>query len=289
MYLKKYKKSIKSTFRLILKDKISLIGLIMVLSFILLGTIGPMVIPYDVRGDPSKIYLPPSWEHPLGTDFQGRDILSQIVHGTPIVLKVAFLSGLFTVLIALLIGSIAGFKGGLIDSIFMAIADVILTLPIMPLFMVLSALIKFKNVEVLSLLIAIFSWPALSRAIRSQILSMKEREFVEAAKALGFGTLNIILYEIIPNIMPFIAVSFIFASIQAIYIQVGLAYLGLVPYIGENWGIMINRAWTLGAIFYKGSFMYIMSPIIAIILLNTALMLFSRALEYLFNPRIRGE
>jgi len=111
MYLERYKKSVEYTLRLILKDKLGLAGLIIVLGFILLGIIGPMVVPYDVRGDPTKIYLPPSWEHPLGTDFQGRDVFSQIVHGTPIILKVAFLSGLFTVLIALLVGSIAGFRG----------------------------------------------------------------------------------------------------------------------------------------------------------------------------------
>ncbi|MEM0262003.1 MAG: ABC transporter permease [Nitrososphaerota archaeon] len=270
------------------RNKSGTVGLAILLLFIVLGTVGPMVVPKPVS-DPSKIYLPLSWEHPFGTDFEGKDVFAQIVHGTPIVLQIAFLTGLLTILIAIVLGSISGFKGGLLDTVIMFAADIILTIPFIPLFMVLATIIKFSDARAIALLLAAFSWPSIARAIRSQILALRETTFIEAAKIIGYSTIEIIFREMLPNIAPFIAVSFIFASINAIYAQVGLAFLGIVPYIGENWGIMINRAYTYGAIFYSKSFWYNMAPILMIILLQTGLILFSRLLEDVLNPRVREE
>ena len=285
--LRRYAEGLKEVFKIIVSDKAGLVGFIIIIIYILMGTIGPMVVPYPAAGNPNEVYLPPSWEHPLGTDFEGKDVFAQIVHGTPVVLTVAFLTGFLTTLIGVFLGALAGFKGGIADTIIMGTADFILTIPQFPLFAVLSALVKFKDVTMLSVLLASVSWPTLARAIRSQILSMKEREFIEAARLLGFSTFDIIFTEMIPNIMPYIAVSFMFNSIYAIYAQVGLAYLGLVPFIGENWGLMLNRAWVLGAFFYEGSIWYIISPIIAIVGLQIGFLLFARVLEVIFNPRLR--
>ncbi|MDK6028110.1 ABC transporter permease [Ignisphaera sp. 4213-co] len=272
--------------RILSKNKIGMLGLVILLFFIVLGSIGPLIIPRPTS-NPTAIYLPPSLEHPFGTDFEGKDVFAQIVHGTPIVLQIAFLTGFLTVIISFTLGALSGYRGGLVDSIIMFISDVILTIPFIPLFMVLATVVKFNEARIIALLLAVFSWPPIARAIRSQVLALRETTFIEAARIIGYSSIEIVFREILPNIAAFIAVSFIFASINAIYAQVGLAFLGIIPYIGENWGIMINRAYTYGAIFYSKSFWYNMAPIIMIILLQLGLLLFSRLLEDFLNPRVR--
>jgi peptide/nickel transport system permease protein len=273
--------------KIIASSKAGLAGFIGLLLYISMAVFGPYIVPLDTRPKPEKRYLPPSWEHPLGTDFEGKDIFSQIINGARDVLFVAFMAGTLTVLIATLLGSIAGFKGGLWDSIIMAVDEVLLTIPQFPLLSVLAALVRLNNFT-LAAIIGVLSWPALARAIRSQVLSLKERDFIEAARALDLGTRHIVLVEIMPNLMPYIVVSWILSMTGAIYSQVGLVFLGFVPFTSHNWGVMINMAWTWGAIYYKTSVWYILSPILAITGFQLSAILFARSLENVFNPRLRG-
>jgi peptide/nickel transport system permease protein len=169
----------------------------------------------------------------------------------------------------------------------MAVDEVLLTIPQFPLLSVLAALVRLNNFT-LAAIIGVLSWPALARAIRSQVLSLKERDFIEAARALDLGTRHIVLVEIMPNLMPYIVVSWILSMTGAIYSQVGLVFLGFVPFTSHNWGVMINMAWTWGAIYYKTSVWYILSPILAITGFQLSAILFARSLENVFNPRLRG-
>jgi len=184
---------------------------------------------------------------------------------------------------------LAGFKGGFIESIIMYAADILLTIPQFPLLMMIVGLriMNFSDPLPLSLLLAALSWPSLCRAIRSQVLSIKERDFIEAAKALDLGTKHIMFSEIMPNMMSYIAVSFVYAMTGAVYSQVGLVVLGFIPFQITNWGVMINRAWSLGTLYYKNSIWQILFPIIMIAVLQTASIMFSRSLEAIFNPRLR--
>lgn len=273
--------------RMIARTKAGLAGFIGLIIYILMATLGPLVVPLDVKPKPHQAYLPPSLEHPLGTDFEGKDIFSQIINGARDVLFVAFLAGTVTVAIATLLGSIAGFKGGFIENLIMTATDIVLTIPQFPLLSVLAALVRLDNFS-LALIIGVLSWPALARAIRSQVLSLRERDFIEAARALGLGLRHTLFVEIMPNLMPYIVVSWIFSMTSAVYAQVGLVFLGFVPFTSHNWGVMINLAWTWGAIFYKNSVWYILSPIAAIAGFQLCAIMFSRALEEIFNPRLRG-
>ena len=272
--------------KIIVHNKAGLIGFIGLLIYIFMAIAGPYIVPLDTIPKPEQRYLPPSWEHPLGTDFEGKDIFSQIVNGARDVLFVAFLAGTITVLIATVLGSIAGFKGGLWDNAIMAVDEILLTIPQFPLLSVLAALTRLDNFT-LALVIGVLSWPALARAIRSQVLSLKEREFIEAARALGLDAKHIVFTEIMPNLMSYIVVSWILSMTGAVYSQVGLVFLGFVPFTSHNWGVMINLAWTWGAIYYKNSVWYIISPIMAITGFQLSAILFSRALEEIFNPRLR--
>ena len=203
------------------------------------------------------------------------------------VLIVAFVAGAISTFIAVVLGSLSALAGGRLDSGLMGVADIFLTIPTLPLLIVLAGLFKFNNILILALILGLLSWPSLSRAIRAQVLSLRERDFVESARALDLGTGHIITREIMPNMASYLVVSLIFAMTAAVYAQVGLVFLGLVPLSGTNWGVMLQLAWTKGAIFYPKALWYIMGPVLAIALFQLSLVFMTRSLEEVFNPRLR--
>ena len=263
-------------------------GLIGIGLYVLVSFVGPLVVPLNTTVDLTAIYAPPSLAHPLGTDYQGRDVLNQIIWGGRDILIVAFLAAVLSTLIAVGFGSLGALVGGPIDSAVVGITDVILTIPRLPLLVVLAALLRLNSILILALIVGALSWPSLLRAVRAQVLSLRGREFVEAAQALDLGLRHIIFAEVLPNMRSYIAISFILAMTQAIYAQAGLIFLGLVPLSGTNWGVMINLAWVRGAVFFRDSLPYILAPVLAIALFQLALVSLASALEDIFNPRLRG-
>jgi peptide/nickel transport system permease protein len=229
--------------------------------------------------------------HLLGTDTQGRDIYNHIVNGGETLIVTAVLAGIFSTLIAIVLGASAGLLGGTVDRVFTTAANFVLTIPGFPLLVVLAALLgdKLSNFVFLAALIAALSWPVLMRAIRSQVLSLREREFVEAARALDLGLPHIIMREILPNMMSFVAISFIFAITGAMYQQVGLIFLGMaeIEVSTSNWGVMLTFGRSRGTLFSTDSASMVLSPIIAIALFQVCMVLFARALEEMFDPRLR--
>lgn len=274
--------------KLLSRNRVGFLGFLMVVFFILFSYIGPYFIPLDTSADIGMIYHPPSLAHPLGTDHQGRDIFSQIVHGGRELLTVAFIAAAISTFIAITFGSLTAFAGGLFDSLIMSVTDLFLTIPRFPLLLVLAGFIKLNNPIFLSLLLGLLAWPTLLRAVRAQVLSLKQRDYVEAARALDLGTAHILFAEVLPNMMTYIIISFTLAVTYAIYDQVGLVLLGLVPLATNNWGVMINLAWVRGAIFFKDSLWYILSPVAMIALFQLSLVSLTRSLEEVFNPRLRG-
>jgi peptide/nickel transport system permease protein len=274
--------------RLLRTRPVGLAGLIGIVLFVVVSFVGPLLVPLETRVDLTAIYAAPSFGHPLGTDYQGRDVLNQIIWGGRDIMIVAFLAALLSTLIAVTFGALGAVVGGALDSAILAITDVILTIPRLPLLVVLAALLRLNSILILALIVGALAWPSLLRAVRAQVLSLKEREFVEAARSLDLGLGHIIFAEILPNMRSYIAISFILAMTQAIYAQAGLIFLGLVPLSGTNWGVMINLAWVRGAVFFRDSLPYILSPVLAIALFQLALVSLASALEDIFNPRLRS-
>lgn len=276
-----------TSLKLLARNRVGFVGLV-VLALIILGVlVGPLFVTLDDETHVTQIGQPPSAAHWLGTDRQGRDTFSFIVHGGKDILYIAFLAGLISTVIAVIFGSLAAFVGGLFDTVVMSVADVILTVPRFPILAVLAAVVKFDNPLLLAVLIGVLAWPSLLRAIRAQVLSLRERDYIEAARALDLGTRHIILREILPNMMSYILISLIFAMTSATYEQVGLIFLGLAPLSGQNWAIMIYSANNAGSIWQKDSMYYILSPVLAIALFQLALVSMARSLEEIFNPRLR--
>jgi peptide/nickel transport system permease protein len=269
-------------------SKVGFAGFLGVVFILLLSYVGPYFWPIETGADIGRIYEPPSRQHWLGTDDSGKDIWVQIVNGGKDVIYVAVVAALISTAIAVTFGALAGFLGGWLDGGIVAITDIFLTVPRLPLLAVLATFIKLDNMTFLGVLLGLLGWPFLLRAVRAQIFSLKERDYVEAARALDLGVGHIIFREMLPNMMTYIVISFTLGMTNAVYEQVALIFLGLVPFSESNWSVMINWGWNHGAMFFKNSIWYIMSPVVAIALLQLAIISMSRSLELVFNPRLRS-
>ncbi|MGB9717780.1 MAG: ABC transporter permease [Thermoproteota archaeon] len=285
-------KRLSYIFKVFGRKPTAMAGLIIVVFFTLMALIGPFFFPLDIRAYPAKRYLPPSWEHPLGTDPYGRDVLMQIINGSRDALLIAALTGLVTIFIATVVGVSSGIIGGLFDEVLMRITETFLLLPQYPLLLLIAAILPAGRELTLfevSLIIGIVQWPATARAIRSQVLAIREKPFIEAARCLNLGNLHVIFREIIPNLMPYLVMNFFLALTGGIYSQVILFSLGILRFTSVNWGVMINIAMGESALINPKAWIYLFSPIACIVLLQTGLVLISSALEEVFNPRLRTE
>lgn len=280
---------IRKTFRILRRNRSGFIGLIMLVFLVLMSFVGPFIFPPEDSANVELIYNPPSWDHPLGTDFQGRDNLIQVINGGQDIMIVAFLAGIITTLIAVLVGSLSAFLGGWVDSLLMEVVNIWLTVPHFPLLAVLATLIKLDSPWLLALLLAMLSWAGLARQIRSQVLSLRKRDYVEAAVALGMPTRHIIFKEMLPNMMSYILIALVFSMTSAIFQQTGLVFLGLVPFSSANWGVMLSLAYAKGAIFQIDAAWNIIAPVLAIALFELSLVMLARSMDELFNPRLRTE
>ena len=276
-----------TTLRLMARNRVGFAGFLVVVAMVLISFVAPLFVELDETAHVEQIYAAPSRQHLLGTDSEGRDVLMQIIHGGRDILTVGFLAATMTTVIALVLGSISAYVGGRIDNVLTWLADVVLTIPQLPLLAVLAGILQFKSQAAMAVIIGLLAWPTLMRAIRAQVLSLKERDYVESARALDLGTSHILFKEIAPNMVGYIAINFTLALTAAMYASVGLIFLGLVPLSGNNWGVMINLAWVRGAIFFKDSIWYIMAPILVITIFQLALVAMTRSLSEVFDPRLR--
>jgi peptide/nickel transport system permease protein len=266
------------------------VGFSVTLVFVLMATIGPVVLPLEFMSfDLEKAYSPPSFEHPLGCDYFGRDVLRMIIAGSREVLMIGILAALLTTAIALIVGLTAGFMSGVVDATLMTIADIVLTIPGFPLLLVLASTVLSKAMDPLSLagVLSITAWAGLSRSIRSQVLAIKEREFIEAARCLGLRKIQIIFVEILPNLLPYIVTIIILGVTGAIYAQIGLFTLGVAPYSSINWGVMLNNAIQQAGAIHSTKYMNLLAPAFFIILLQLGLITLSGSLDETLNPRLR--
>jgi peptide/nickel transport system permease protein len=279
--------SLRQTLRIMARNRVGFAGFILTLFIVLLAMLGPFFVKLDLTAHTDLIYQGPSAAHWLGTDNQGRDILMLILTGGRQVVYVGALAAFLTVAIGVTLGSLAAVAGGWVDSVINGLAEIVITIPKFPLLLVLAGFIQLDSPTGLALILAAIGWGSLMRAIRSQVLSLKERDYVQAARALGLPTSHLLFKEIMPNMMSYILVQFVMNMTDAVYSQVGLVFLGIVPLESNNWGVMLQYAWRFGAIFSANSRWFLFVPIFMIVLLQYALVTMSRSLDEVFNPRLR--
>lgn len=263
------------------------IGIVIILFFALMAIFGPMLYPKQLPINPAELYAPPSWAHPLGTDFEGAGVLSEIITGSRYVLSAAALAALFTIGFGTAAGIVSGYFLGATDQIIMRVTDFILTIPGFPLLIVLSTIWSFGSPIAMGLVLGLTGWGGLARAVRSQTLSLRERGFIEAARALGLSDGHVIGREILPNISPYIAMNLLLSVTGGIYAEVGLFFLGVIPFQSNNWGVMLNLAFSNGAMYTPQSLLYMLSPMVCILLVTFGIVLTLDALDEILNPRLR--
>ncbi len=269
-------------------DKSAFLGALIIVLYILMATVGQVVVPLTNVTNPGLAYEAPSWAHWLGTDWAGKGVLAEVVHGSPPILMVAVSASLLMVAVGVLVGLSAGYAGGLADMILMRLADIFLTIPSLPLVIVLATFVKATNPLILAAILSVTSWAGLARAVRSQALSLRQRDFIEAASIQGLSRSTILFRQLLPNIGPYVAIHFLLGITGAIYAEVGLFLLGIAPFSSNNWGVMLNIAINQGGALYSSrSVFYLVSPMAAIVILQLGFVLFTRALDQLFNPRLR--
>lgn len=218
-------------------------GSAMVLVFACVAAFAPLLAPYDPRALSGESLEAPSAAHLLGTDNLGRDLLSQLVWGARSSLAVAVGVPACALALAVLVGTIAGLVGGLLDRVLMRIVDMYLSVPLLPLLILVTATVR-QSLLVTVVVIALLLWPFQARVLRGQVLSVRQRGFVAAARGLGKGRLYVIRRHLVPALGPLILAGFITLASIAIPLQAGLALLGLGDPNGVSWGNMLNRAYT---------------------------------------------
>jgi peptide/nickel transport system permease protein len=263
-------------------------GFLLLLALFLFGAIGSAQMdPKRANMGAVPLNLSPSAKYPLGTDGLGRDMLAVMVIGIPNTLKIGFLAGTVGVVIGTLIGLFAGYYRGVADSIFSSFADVMLVIPTLAILITVSAYVRVVTVELMAVIVGLLSWPLPARVIRSQTLSIRERLFVEVAKLSGQNDLEIIVFQILPNLTAYLAATFVGAVSGGILASVGLEVLGLGPQTIPTIGRTLYYAFKYTALF-RGMWWWWGPPVVTLATIFTGLFQISISLDKYANPRVKS-
>ncbi len=279
-----------------------LFGLAIFLAVLSIEFVGPLVwdkelafmasaptntVPIWVEGVPGPTFKPANPDHPLGTESQGRDMLAVLIVATPRSLRVGLIGAGVGMLVGIILGFTAGLLGGWIDTVISTLADVMITIPGLAVLVVIASYIPQIEIVSMALVMALFAWPLPTRLIRSQVLSMRERGYIQMAHLSGASTFDIMFKEIMPNLLPYLAASFTGAVASVILAATGVETLGLGPTRIPTLGMTINNALSFSAIF-RGMWWWWGPPIVMLVIIFVSLFLMTIGLDEVANPRLRG-
>ncbi|MDK2812620.1 MAG: peptide/nickel transport system permease protein [Petrotoga sp.] len=268
-------------------NKKAIVGLSIILFFVIVAVFAPFFAPYNPNDFVGPPYSQPTFNHPLGLDRMGRDILSQLIYGTRLSLIVGLSTGALMTSISILIGMTAGYFGGLVDRILSTIIDVFMVIPGLPLMIVIASYIRIRGVVPIILVIAFTSWAPGARVIRSQTLTMRGREFIPASKITGEKSGRIIFSEIMPNMFSLLSSNFFMACLTAIVGEASLEFLGFGDVSSITWGTMLYWAQNSSALL-NNSWGWVLAPGAAIATLGASFALLNFSIDEITNPRLRG-
>jgi peptide/nickel transport system permease protein len=294
----RFRRSFGNFWKVFRHSRMGLVGAFLLITVLLVAIFAPLLTPYTptqiMRGPDNRplIYAPPSVHPPLGTDDAGHDVWTLLVFGARISLMVGFVAGFISVFIGSTLGTLAGFYGGKTDTLLMRTTDVFLVIPDLPLTIILIAVIRQLNVGIptITVLIAVIGllyWTTTARLIRSQVLTVKERQFVARARAIGAGNGHIMRKHILPLILPLMTANTVLVISLAILVESGLAFLGLGDPSQPSWGTMLHFAFERNAISVGAWWVYL-PPGLAIVWTVLGCVLLGNVLEEIFNPRLKS-
>jgi peptide/nickel transport system permease protein len=265
------------------------VGLVILALYVLMAVFAPLIAPHDPLDGSFTPLLQPSGEHWLGTNTNGRDIASQLIFGSRVSLLVGLFGGALATAIALVVGLVSGYtEGTIVDDVLSFITNVALVIPALPLIITLVAYSDTRGVWLIVGIIALTSWAGAARSKRSQIITLRNRDFVTSAKFSGEGSARIIFSEIMPNMSSLVVAGFVGAATGAVGAEAGLAVLGLGDTRSVSWGTMLYQADAQGAI-QQGLLTWIFAPGLALAVLITAMSLINFGVDLLSNPHLRED
>lgn len=271
-------------------DRLGQFGILVLTCFIFIGIFAPALAPLEpfttYRGDDGSVLrvASPSLEHPLGTTQYGYDLLSQLILGTRVSLIVGVTAAFIAVFIGTNVGLISAYYGGAVDSVLMRITDIAYGLPFLP-FALVFLIVAGQSITSIIIAIALLMWRSTARVVRSQVLSHKERAYVESAEAAGASNLRIMYIHILPNALPLAFLYTSFSVAWAIIIEASISFLGFGDTEMISWGRMIFQAINADVIHF--AWWWVFPPGIAIILVVMSVFFISRSLEKLVHPNLR--
>lgn len=270
-----------------LRNGKALTGLVILGVFAVLAVIGEWVAPYDPSALGPDVMSPPSAAHWLGTTNLGQDVLSQLLVGTRGVLVVGLAAGLIATALGVVVGVTAGFVGGVGDEILSAVANIFLVIPALPLIIIIAGQLPSSGELTVAFVISVTGWAWGSRILRAQTLSLRRRDFVEAARANGESLWRIVLFEILPNLTAIIAASFVGTVTFAVLSEITLAFIGVTSISDWNWGTILFWAQSNQAL-ARGAWWWFVPAGLCIALLGMALALVNFGIDEFVNPRLRS-
>jgi peptide/nickel transport system permease protein len=256
--------------------------------FVLVAVFAPIVAPYDPQDSSFFPSEQPSAAHWLGTTQAGQDVFSQLVWGTRTSLIVGVLAGALATFISLLIGMTAGYMQGIVDDVLSFLINLGLVVPALPLMIALAAYSPVRGLTMIILVIGLTGWAWGARFKRAQVISLRTRDYITAAKFAGDGPFRIIFREVMPNMMSLVVLAYIGAANGAIGAEAGLEFLGLGDPTTVSWGTMLYWANNGGAML-TGQWAWLAAPGLALALLTTSLILVNFGVDALSNPQLREE
>ncbi|MBV9537935.1 MAG: ABC transporter permease [Acidisphaera sp.] len=264
------------------------VGLAILLLLVVFMVGGRFVVDVDnAQALSAPALQPPSWDYPFGTDRQGRDLLAVMVAGTPLTLRIGFIAGVFGVAFGAILAFTAAYYRGAVDALIRGIADVGLTIPGLLILIIIAVSVKSSlTVNEMAVIVASLAWLSPTRTIRSQVLTLRERGFVEVARLSGMSGPEIIVRELMPNLLPYLAATLVSSVSAAILASVGLEVLGLGPVEAPTLGMTLYWV-NFNAAIINGWWWWWLAPLVVILLVFLGLFFLTVGLDEIANPRLR--
>jgi peptide/nickel transport system permease protein len=279
---------LRDLWRLLTRNPKAFAGVCIVAFFVLVAIFGPLFIHTNPSAFSSDVLSPPDSQHLLGTTQTGQDVFAQLVTGTRVSILWGFLTGLLVTVLSISIGLVSGYFGGIVDDALSLVINVFLVLPGLPLAIVLASFLSYKGPLTVALVITLTSWAWGARVLRAQTLSMRKRDFVEAARSSGESAFRLIFFEILPNEIAIVAAGFVSTVIYVILAEAGLEFLGLGDPNIISWGSMFYWAQNNDALL-QGAWWWFLPPGLCIALLGAGLAFINYGIDEIANPRLRRE